>query len=58
MVNERRKKENNNNNNISSNIYDQEQIIIKEILDELVEKICYGIKSIFFNFNLKKNLFR
>jgi len=40
LVNERKKKE---NNNISSNVYDQEQIIIKEILDELVEKICYGI---------------
>ncbi|CAF1187165.1 unnamed protein product [Adineta steineri] len=38
LVNERKKQE---INHISSNVYDQDEIVIKEILDELVEKICY-----------------
>ena len=38
MVNERRRQE----TIAVTTDYDQEQTVVKEILDEIVEKICYG----------------
>lgn len=39
LVNERRKKE---QVQVAVSEYDPEQAVVREIIDELVEKICYG----------------